>query len=163
MKKSVTNSLSSDQFLNTFQKARNYATKRHHPDPENVASEAISIALSRDSTPSLSFILAIVHNLVSDYFRLQQRFEKYSNLIDATYNKNNNNYLFSVSDDFKGLLDCLAKSQRDILYYKYVLNYTNEDIAKIKNTTNGAIRVQFTRAHSEIRDKINKGYICADI
>lgn len=148
-------------FNELYAKASSYARRKGHPDPENVAADAIAKALQNidkvdnDVNKLTSYILTITHNKVIDYYRSTSniQFIPFDNKEHTLFHCDQY-FTYQYLTNIKNIIRSLNASEATVIISKFIHEMTDDQTASLLECSPATIRVTRHRAYKKIRRRI---------
>ncbi|BCS82060.1 sigma-70 family RNA polymerase sigma factor [Anaerocellum diazotrophicum] len=105
-----------------------------------------------------AWIFRIAQNVVNDYYRSKKEFVDIEKISDSSWLKNPEDELLDKieKDEIKNALKRLTKDQQEVVILRYGANMKFNEIAKIKNKSDVAVRALFFRAMHSLKEMLLK-------
>jgi RNA polymerase sigma-70 factor (ECF subfamily) len=110
------------------------------------------------SAPFSAWLFRIAHNLAMDHFRARRRWQPEEEVPEPVGSEEPSAELEAMQSigrqSMLELIDKLSTEQQQVLTLKFVFNFTNADVAKILDKTEGAIKSLQHRALASLQKQI---------
>jgi RNA polymerase sigma-70 factor (ECF subfamily) len=110
------------------------------------------------SAPFSAWLFRIAHNLAMDHFRARRRWQPEEEVPEPVGSEEPSAELEAMQSigrqSMLELIDKLSTEQQQVLTLKFVFNFTNADVAKILDKTEGAIKSLQHRALASLQKQV---------
>jgi RNA polymerase sigma-70 factor (ECF subfamily) len=110
------------------------------------------------AAPFSAWLFRIAHNLAMDHFRARRRWQPEEEVPEPVGSEEPSAELEAMQSigrqSMLELIDKLSTEQQQVLTLKFVFNFTNADVAKILDKTEGAIKSLQHRALASLQKQI---------
>src|SRR5882762_1268304 len=110
------------------------------------------------SAPFSAWLFRIAHNLAMDHFRGRRRWQPEEEVPEPAGSEEPSAELEAMQSigrqSMLELIDKLSTEQQQVLTLKFVFNFTNADVAKILDMTDGAIKSLQHRALASLQKQL---------
>ncbi|WAM34075.1 sigma-70 family RNA polymerase sigma factor [Caldicellulosiruptor morganii] len=137
----------------------------NHPITEDLTSETFMKVLKslnkfeyRENHSFSAWIFKIAQNVVNDYYRSKKEYVDIEKITNNLSIKTPEDELFEKMDrdSLRKALSKLTKDQQEVVILRYGANMKLNEIAKIKNKSDVAIRALFFRAIHSLKEMLLK-------
>jgi len=154
-----------DQFIDTIYRYVYYRVKSD--DAEDLV-ETVFLKVwenlkkyKRSSSGFSSWIFRIAHNLVVDYYRLKKDKDVSELDVQLADDKRDHNPIKQTEDVFnseilKKALSKLKRHYQEIIVYKFVNEFSNEELAKLLKKSEGSLRILQFRALKALKYELDE-------
>ena len=137
----------------------------NHPIAEDLTSETFMKVLRsldrfewKENGSFCAWIFRIAQNIVNDYYRAKKEFIGIEKISGSSVLRNpEDEFLDKVEKDMiKSALKKLTKDQQEVVILRYGANMKFNEIAKVKNKSDVAVRALFFRAMHSLKEMLLK-------